>query len=322
MTAMRMKERRMRIMYMGTPDFAVLPLKAILDAGYEVSAVVTQPDRPKGRSGKLVPCPVKELATERGLTVLQPDRIRNPESVELLKKYPADIYVVAAFGQILTREILDIPRYGCINIHASLLPHLRGASPIQHAILGGDKMTGVTIMQMDEGIDTGDILLQESCEISDNDTGGTLFDKLAELGAEMIVKVLPMIEAGTVTPVPQDPDKADHVGMLKKSMGRMDFSLSAEELERRVRGLDPWPGAYTELDGKQLKIWKTHVIKGDYIAPPGTVTGTGEGLITVACGQDFLAIEELQPEGKRRMTATDYLNGRGALTGIILGKTD
>lgn len=309
----------MRIVYMGTPDFAVEPLISIIKAGFEVSAVVTQPDRAKGRSGQPAPCPVKMAALEYDIPIFQPEKIRTEECVETLMQYPADIFVVAAFGQILTRQILDIPRLGCVNIHASLLPHLRGASPIQHAILNGDKETGVTIMRMDEGIDTGDILLQESIPILDTDTGGSLFDRLSDLGAALIVKALPMIEAGTLTPVPQDESKADHVGMLKKSMGEMDFSLSAETLERQIRGLDPWPGAYTGINGKQLKIWKASVIKGEYTAPPGTVVKDADGLIVVACGEDYLAVSELQPEGKRRMSASDYLNGRGSLTGVILG---
>ena len=312
----------MKIIYMGTPDFAVGPLKAIIDAGYEVTAVVTQPDKPKGRSDRLIPSPVKEVAVEHGIPVLQPVRLRNPESIEELSSYPADIIVVAAFGQILPREVLNMPRFGCVNIHASLLPHLRGASPIQHAILMGDKESGVTIMQMDEGLDTGDILLQERIPIEDDDTGGTLFDKLAVVGSGLIVKALPLIERGELTPVPQDEAKADHVGMLKKSMGQIDFTRPAAEIERQVRGMDPWPGAYTTYNGKQLKIWKTSVDitqDKDALPTPGTVIHTDRSSVYVSTGDGVLRIDELQLEGKKRMGVRDFLLGQHMNAGDRLG---
>ncbi|MBQ8946658.1 MAG: methionyl-tRNA formyltransferase [Lachnospiraceae bacterium] len=314
----------MRIVYMGTPDFAVGALEAIIEAGHEVTAVVTQPDKPKGRSGELIPSPVKEAAIKAGIPVFQPVRLRRPEAVEELKKYPADIYVVAAFGQILSDEVLGIPKYGCVNIHASLLPHLRGASPIQHAILQGDRESGVTIMQMDSGIDTGDILMQEAIPIDPDETGGSLFDKLADLGARMIVKALPLIETGQLIPVPQDEQRADHVGMLDKSMGRIDFRSSAEEIERRVRGLDPWPGAFTTLAGKQLKIWKSRVMSTGFgafpeSAVPGMVISTDRNSIYVACGTGVIAIDELQLEGKKRMKTADFLIGRKIEAGSKLG---
>ncbi|MBQ9333316.1 MAG: methionyl-tRNA formyltransferase [Lachnospiraceae bacterium] len=317
----------MKIIYMGTPDFAVGPLKAIIDAGYEVTAVVTQPDKPKGRSDKLIPSPVKAVAVEHGIPVLQPVRLRDPESIAELSAYPADIIVVAAFGQILPAEVLNYPRFGCVNIHASLLPHLRGASPIQHAILMGDKESGVTIMQMDEGLDTGDILIQESIPITADDTGGSLFDKLAVLGAELIVRALPLIEQGKLTPIPQDETCADHVGMLKKSMGQIDFSRPAVEIERQVRGMDPWPGAYTTYKDKQLKLWKTACMSvddltvitankvditqtGNRISHPGTVIFTDRSSVYVSTGDGILRIDELQLEGKKRMSVRDFLLGQ------------
>lgn len=309
----------MKIIYMGTPDFAVGPLEAIINAGYEVTAVVTQPDKPKGRSDKLIPSPVKEVALAHDIPVLQPVRLRNPESIEELRTYPADIIVVAAFGQILPREVLDMPRFGCVNIHASLLPHLRGASPIQHAILMGDDKSGVTIMQMDEGLDTGDILIQESIPIEADDTGGSLFDKLAVLGSELIVKALPLIERGEITPVPQDDSLSDHVGMLTKSMGQMDFTHPAVEIERQIRGMDPWPGAYTSYKGKQLKVWKAACLAESVSEAPGTVIRTDKSSIYVSTGDGVLRIDELQLEGKKRMSVRDFLLGQHVEAGDRIG---
>ncbi len=313
----------MNIIYMGTPDFATGPLEAIIKAGYKVSAVVTQPDRPKGRSGKLVPSPVKEVALRYDIPVLQPVRLRNPESVEELRNYPADIIVVAAFGQILPKAVLDMPKFGCVNIHASLLPHLRGASPIQHAILQGDKESGVTIMQMDEGLDTGDILISESIPIEDDDTGGSLFDKLAALGSELIVKALPMIERGELTPIPQDEAKADHVGMLDKSMGKIDFTRTAAEIDRQVRAFDPWPGASCALGDRQLKIWKVKAVDvsdvpdcektGEIV--PGCIYAFDRNHIWAGCREGLLRIDELQLEGKKRMSTHDFLLGQSVSCG-------
>lgn len=319
----------MKIVYMGTPDFAVGPLKAIIEAGHEVLAVVTQPDRPKGRSGKLICSPVKELALEYDIPVLQPEKIKRAEAVEELKKYPADIFVVAAFGQILSQEILDMPRYGCICIHASLLPHLRGASPIQHSILMGDKESGITIMQMDAGIDTGDILYQRSVPILNSDTGGSLFDKLSKLGSEMIVEVLPKIENGEITPVVQDESRADYAGMLNKSMGKIDFGSDAVVIERQIRGLDPWPGAYTSYGDKNLKIWHAGAVstlpddpyrdeKKDKDAP-GTIIEVLKDAVYVRTGSGILRIDELQLEGKKRMRVRDFLLGYKINVGERLG---
>lgn len=307
----------MRVLYMGTPDFAASALEAIIEAGHEVVAVVTQPDKEKGRGKQVSMSPVKECAIKYDIPVLQPVKIRLPENVEELKKYPADVYVVAAFGQILTQEILDIPKYGCINIHASLLPAYRGAAPIQWAILDGLKETGVTIMQMDAGIDTGDILLQETLQIESTDTGESLFDKLSVLGAKTIVKALPMIEKGELTPIKQDDSKSNYAKMLKKEMGLIDWNNSAEVIERYVRGLNSWPSAYSYINGKQLKIWKAEVVEAN--GNPGEVIAVDKNSVTVACGQNALKLIEIQLEGKKRMEVGAFLLGYKVNTGDCLG---
>ena len=292
----------MKIVYMGTPDFAVGPLEAMVEAGYEITAVVTQPDKPKGRSDKLIPSPVKECALRYGIPVLTPKKIKAPEAVEELKKYEADLFVVAAFGQILSEEILTMPRLGCINIHASLLPKYRGAAPIQWSIIDGEKETGITIMQMDKGLDTGE----------------SLFDKLAEVGARFLVEVLPDIEAGNIHPIKQDEEKSTYAKMLSKAIGEIDWSKAADTIEHLVRGLNSWPSAYTRLNGKQLKLWQSHVVLG-IDKEPGTVCEVTKDAIIVATGKDGLAITELQLEGKKRMTARDFLAGRAVETGTKLG---
>ena len=303
---------------MGTPDFAASALEAIIEAGHEVVAVVTQPDKEKGRGKQVSMSPVKECAIKYDIPVLQPVKIRLPENVEELKKYPADVYVVAAFGQILTQEILDMPKYGCINIHASLLPAYRGAAPIQWAILDGLKETGVTIMQMDAGIDTGDILLQETLEIENTDTGESLFDKLSVLGAKTIVKALPMIEKGELTPIKQDDSKSNYAKMLKKEMGLIDWNNSAEVIERYVRGLNSWPSAYSFIGGKQLKIWKAEVVEAN--GNPGEVIAIDKKSFTVACGENALKLIEIQLEGKKRMDVGAFLLGYKVNTGDCLGQ--
>lgn len=307
----------MKVLYMGTPDFAAKALEAIVEAGHEVVAVVTQPDKEKGRGKQVSMSPVKECALKYNIPVLQPVRIRREESVAQLRQYAADVYVVAAFGQILTQEILDIPRLGCINIHASLLPAYRGAAPIQWAILDGLKETGVTIMQMDAGIDTGDILMQETIAIDDTDTGESLFDKLSSLGAEAIVKALPMIERGELSPVKQDDSKSNYAKMLSKEMGRIDWSTEAEVIERYVRGLNSWPSAYTYLGGKQLKVWKAQIC--DLEGTPGEVIGVDKTSITVACGNKSLKLLEVQLEGKKRMDVGAFLLGYKVDLGDSLG---
>ncbi|MBO6015042.1 MAG: methionyl-tRNA formyltransferase, partial [Lachnospiraceae bacterium] len=251
----------MKIVYMGTPDYAVAPLEALIEAGHEVVLVVTQPDKRKGRGKELQMTPVKESALRHGIEVFQPVRIREKAGVEKLRKYDADVFVVAAFGQILPKEILEMPKYGCINIHASLLPKYRGAAPIQWAILNGETQTGVTIMQMDEGIDTGDMLLKEIVPIDAKETGESLHDKLCEAGAGLIVKALPMIEDGTIVREKQQDELSCYAKMLTKELGRIDWSKSAVEIERLIRGLNAWPSAYTLCQGKTLKIWEAEVIR-------------------------------------------------------------
>lgn len=321
----------MKIIFMGTPDFAVEALEALLEAGHEVTAVVTQPDKEKGRDRKVQFSPVKECALAHGLTVLQPARIKAPEAVEELKKYEADIFVVAAFGQILSKEILDMPRYGCINIHASLLPKYRGAAPIQYAILNGDDVTGVTIMQMNEGMDTGDILTMKAIPVEKNDTGGSLFEKLSVLGAELLVKTLPKIEAGEIIPVKQQEEDATHVRMLRKDMGRIDWAKDADVLERLVRGMNPWPSAYCSFRGKSLKVWAAEVSceeqKEENIRTglfrhseekeikPGEVLLVTKDSIYVQTGKDALVLKEVQFEGKKRMAVQDFLLGCQVKTG-------
>ena len=245
----------MRVVFMGTPDFAVETVDAIAKEGHEIVLVVTQPDKPKGRGKEISFPPVKEWAVERNIPVFQPMKIREPEAIETLKKYDADIFVVAAFGQILPKEILDMPPLGCVNVHASLLPKYRGAAPIQWAVINGDKVSGVTTMQMGVGLDDGDMLLKQEVVLSEDETGGSLFDRLAKVGGELILRTMEGLEAGTIIPVPQKEEEATHVGMIKKSLGQLDFSEEAMVLERKIRGLNPWPSAYTKLGNKTLKVW-------------------------------------------------------------------
>lgn len=308
----------MRVCFMGTPDFAASVLERVAEE-HEIVLVVTQPDRVNGRGGKVTVSDVKAWAIEHDVPVFQPEKIRKPEAIEELKKYDFDIAVVAAFGQILPPAVLDMPKYGCVNVHASLLPRYRGAAPIQWAVINGDKETGVTTMQMGPGLDDGDILLQETVPISPDETGGSLFDKLAVTGGKLILKTLSGIEAGTIKPRKQDETAATHVGMIRKDMGNLDFTRSAAELERLVRGLNPWPSAYTFLDGKMLKIWKAEVCKKNSDAAPGTCVRE-ENDLYVATGEGFLKFLEVQIEGKKRMAVSDFLRGHDIHTGYILGK--
>ena len=307
----------MKIIYMGTPDFAVGPLKALIEAGHEICAVVTQPDRQKGRGKEMAPSPVKECAMEYGLPVLTPVKIKEAEAIEELKRYPADIFVVAAFGQILSEEILNMPEYGCVNIHASLLPKYRGAAPIQWSIIDGEKETGVTIMQMDKGLDTGDILFQKKVPITEEETGASLFDKLAEAGAELIVEALAKIEKGEVTPLKQDDNNSCYAKMLSKSTGKIDWNKSAVEIERLVRGLNSWPSAYTEYKGKQLKIWKAEVLP-HIEGKPGTIAKVTKDAVIVCTGDGALSLLEIQLEGKKRMSTKEFLLGRTFEEGEVL----
>lgn len=306
----------MKIVYMGTPDFAVGPLKALVEAGHEIMAVVSQPDKPKGRSSQLVPPPVKEYALTQNLPVFQPEKIKTPEAIAQLRTYEADLFVVAAFGQILSKEILEMPKYGCINIHASLLPKYRGAAPIQWAIIDGEKETGVTIMQMDVGLDTGDILTTKVVPIEDEDTGESLFDKLCEAGSELLLETIPQIEAGTITPVPQEQEKSTYAKMLSKELGNIDFAKSAKEIWYLVRGLNSWPSAYTYYNNKTMKIWRANPVADNSDLPAGTLVKKDKESIFVQTGEGMLQILEIQMEGKKRMSVKDFMLGHSFETGI------
>ncbi|MGL5258884.1 MAG: methionyl-tRNA formyltransferase [Lachnospiraceae bacterium] len=309
----------MKIVFMGTPDFAVGALEEIIKAGHEVVLVVTQPDKQKGRGKEVSFSPVKECAISHGIECFQPRKIKEEESVLTLRKYEADIFVVAAFGQILSKEILEMPKFGCVNIHASLLPKYRGAAPIQWAILDGEKETGVTIMQMDEGLDTGDMLYKEHITIAQDETGASLFEKLADLGAKAIVHALPLIEAGTLIGEKQEDSKSSYASMLKKELGLLDFSESAIVLERKIRGLNSWPSAYTYYKGKTLKVWSADVIDQTTDKEPGSIIELQKDRILVATKDGILCLKEVQLEGKKKMQAEDFLRGNQMEVGIKLG---
>ena len=309
----------MKVVFMGTPDFAVGALEAIINAGHEVTAVVTQPDKPKGRGKEVQISPVKACALAHNLPVFQPVKIRTEESVAELKTYEADIFVVAAFGQILSKEILDMPRFGCVNIHASLLPKYRGAAPIQWAVIDGEEETGVTIQQMNEGVDTGDILSRAVIKLDKKETGASLFDRLAVCGAELIVKTLEDIEKGLIVPEKQDESKATHAGKLTKEIGRLDFSQDAVVLERKIRGLNSWPSAYTHFKGKTLKIWDADVVEKNSITfkAYGEVCEVTKDSFSIQTGNGLLKINEVQLEGKKRMEVSAFLLGYPIEKGMV-----
>lgn len=309
----------MKVVFMGTPDFAVGTLERIIEDGHEVAAVVTQPDKPKGRGREPVMPPVKQTALAHGIPVLQPEKVRAPEVVEELKKIAPQVIVVVAFGQLLPQAILELPAFGCVNVHASLLPAYRGAAPIQWAVIDGLEETGVTTMQMNKGLDTGDILLQAKLALAPKETGGSLFDRLCVLGAELLSETLRGLEAGTIQPVKQDDTKSSYAKMLDKAMGNLDFTRPAEELERLVRGLNPWPSAYTKLNGRQLKIWDCEVCESAPGIEPGTVFAVDKQSFAVACGRNALRILEVQMEGKKRMDSGAFLRGVSLEKGMQLG---
>ncbi len=308
----------MKIVFMGTPDFAVGALEALIKAGHEITAVVTQPDKAKGRSGKLLPPPVKECALAHNIPVMQPVRIKTPEAIAELKQYEADVYIVAAFGQILSQEILDMPKYGSLNIHASLLPKYRGASPIQRVIIDGEEETGVTIMQMDAGIDTGDMLYKKRIAIENTDNYETLHDKLLVLGGEAIVEALVLLEDGKIIPEKQDDALSCHAPLIDKQMGRLDFTKDAVVLDRLIRGVTPWPSAFTSYQGKQLKVWRAEPMEGS--GTSGSILSVEKDAFCVACGSGALRILEVQLEGKKRMSTHDFLLGVKVKEGEVLGE--
>lgn len=310
----------MRIVFMGTPDFAVGSLQALCESGkHEILAVVTQPDRPKGRGNKLLQTPVKEYALEQGLTVYQPQKVKTPEFVELLHELQPELIVVAAFGQFLSKEILELPKYGCINVHASLLPKYRGAAPIQYAIIKGEKKSGVTIMQMDIGMDTGAMLDKVVVPIEENTTMGELHDALREQGATLLLQVIDKIATGTAVAEPQDDAQATYATLLDRSMEHIDWSKTAQEVHNLIRGFNPAPSTFTKLpNGKSLKIWGSKMTDKSSAAAAGTVIETGKHSFFVACGEGVLEITEVQPESKKRMPAQVFLNGRGVQEGDLL----
>ena len=310
----------MRIVFMGTPDFAVGSLQALCESGkHEILAVVTQPDRPKGRGNKLLQTPVKEYALAQGLTVYQPQKVKTPEFVELLHELQPELIVVAAFGQFLSKEILELPKYGCINVHASLLPKYRGAAPIQYAIIKGEKESGVTIMQMDIGMDTGAMLDKVVVPIAENTTMGELHDALREQGAALLLEVIDKIAAGTAVAEPQDNEQATYATLLDRSMEHIDWSKTAQEVHNLIRGFNPAPSTFTKLpNGKSLKIWGSKMTDKSSAAAAGTIIETGKHSFFVACGEGVLEITEVQPESKKRMPAQVFLNGRGVQEGDLL----
>lgn len=309
----------MKVLFMGTPEIAATILEAIIASKHEVVGVVTQEDKPKGRGKSLSAPPVKETALANGIDVFQPHIIKEAGAIARLREYNADIFVVAAYGKILNKEILEMPKYGCINAHASLLPKYRGAAPIQWSIIDGEKLTGITVMQMDEGLDTGDMLFKSVVEIADDDTADTLYDKLSVCGGKLIVEALDRIEAGDIHPVKQDDSQATYAKMLDKSLGRLSFNKPAAQIERLIRGLNSWPGTYTYINGKTLKIWESKLTDIPSNGEPGTVYSADGGRLLINTADNVLEILTIQLEGKKRMDVKSFLLGYKIETGLKLG---
>ncbi|MCM2358785.1 MAG: methionyl-tRNA formyltransferase [Geobacteraceae bacterium] len=311
---------KLRLVFMGTPEFACPTLQMLIERGEDILAVVSQPDRPKGRGQQLAPPPVKALAEKHGIPVMQPARVRAPEFIEALREMNPDLIVVIAFGQILPKSLLEIPRHGCINVHASLLPRYRGAAPINWCIINGESETGVTTMQMDVGLDTGDMLLKKSTPIDPDEDASSLHDRLALLGAEALAETLDLLAAGRLVPEKQDDTLSCYAPMLKKEDGLIDWGKGAQAIKNLVRGVTPWPGAFTMLDGKTLKICRVSVAPGSGL--PGTVLRAGREGLEVACGGGSLRVEELQLEGRKRLPAAQFLAGYRIEPGTVLGMKD
>lgn len=310
----------MKIVFMGTPDFAVETLNEIVNAGHEVALVVTQPDKPKGRGNKMQFPPVKERALELGLSVEQPVKVKDDEFINKLKEIKPDAIVVVAFGQILPERILNLPKYGCFNVHASLLPHLRGAAPIQWSVIDGEKESGVTIMFMEKGLDTGDMIAKTVVPLNEKETGGSLHDKLMIAGAKLLVETLPKIEQGDIVREKQDDSQSTYAKMLDKQLGKLDFhTQTAEEMERLIRGLNPWPSAYISLDGKTLKIWSADVIKEELPGEVGTIVKVEKDGFYIKTKEGCLNVKELQLEGKKRMDTKSFLLGYEVKPGTEIG---
>lgn len=305
---------------MGTPEIAAGVLRSLIASRHEVCAVVTQPDRPNGRGNAIIYSDVKKVALEHNIPVLQPEKASNEEFVATLREIAPDIIVVAAYGQILRTNVLELPKYRCINVHASLLPKYRGASPIQWAIINGEKETGVTIMYMEKGLDTGDMILASRIELAPDETAGTLHDRLMDIAGPTLLKAMDMIEDGTAQPIPQNDSESTYVSMLDKSMGNLDFSGTAVSIERLIRGLIPWPGAYTYIEGRMIKLWKCEV--SDECLPDGPVPGRyftkGGSKLFIETSEGSLSVLELQAEGKKRMLTADFLRGHALSEGMTL----
>ncbi|WP_224984718.1 methionyl-tRNA formyltransferase [Geomonas agri] len=310
----------LRIIFMGTPEFACPTLRTLIERGENVVAVVTQPDRPKGRGQQTLPPPVKVVAEQHGIPVLQPVKVRLPESIEQIRALEPDLIVVIAFGQILPKALLDIPKHGCINVHASLLPRYRGAAPLNWCIINGEDETGVTTMMMDVGLDTGDMLLKSATPIDPDEDTQSLHDRMSLLGAELLAQTLDRLVAGELTPEKQDDSLTCYAPMMKKEDGLIDWTRSARDIKNQVRGMTPWPGAFSYLDDKLLKVYKVQTAAGT--GTPGEVVSAGRDGIEVACGEGSLLIRELQLEGKKRMAAGDFLAGYKVPAGSLLGRKD
>jgi methionyl-tRNA formyltransferase len=305
-----------RIIFMGTPDFACPTLKKLIDQGENLLAVVTQPDRPKGRGQHLMPTPVKELALKHDISVLQPQKVRDPEFVEIVRELKPDVIVVVAFGQILPKSLLDIPPHGCINVHASLLPRYRGAAPLNWCIINGETETGVTTMLMDPGLDTGPMLLSQNTSVDENEDITSLHDRMAKMGADLLVETLNCLKSGTVTPQPQNDNDTCYAAMLKKEDGSINWHQNARNIHNQVRGMSVWPGAYTAINNQVLKIFRTHVGYG--AGTPGTVLQASKDVLEVACLSGSIFIKELQLAGKKRMGTANFLAGFPIETGTLM----
>lgn len=311
----------MRIVFMGTPDFSVPTLESLIQSCHQVVGVVTQPDKPKGRGKEIQMSPVKETALRHGILVYQPVRARDEDFVEEMRALKPDVMVVIAFGQILSRELLEVPAYGCINIHASLLPAYRGAAPIQWAVINGDKETGITTMMMDVGMDTGDMLEKTVVTLDEKETGGSLFDRLSLLGGELILSTLEKLEQGTLIRTPQEHEKATYVKKIPKSLGDIDWAMDAASIERLIRGLNPWPSAYTRWNGKMLKLWEAEVLPDSGLGRCGEVLEADGDRLTVKTGDGVLKINSLQLEGKKRMDTAAFLRGYPVEAGSVMERS-
>jgi methionyl-tRNA formyltransferase len=310
--------KKLKIIFMGTPDFAVPSLKELHKNHYDVALVVTQPDRPKGRGRKVISPPVKETAINLGYEVIQPVSIKTDNFIEIIRKHEPDLFVVIAYGHILSKNIIELPRIGSINIHASLLPKYRGPAPIQWAIINRERETGVTTMFVDEGMDTGDILLSAKLEIAPDDTSAMLYDRLAKLGADLLIKTIKAIEAEEIKPIPQDHKKATYAPLLKKNDGHINWKKPAEDIEAFIRGITPWPGAFTFYDNKRLKIFAAEPISSDITAPPGTVIKSFTDELRIATGKGALSILKIQSESGKQLSIKDFLRGCSIPPGTIL----